>query len=75
MQPETSSTDSDRRTSFIDSLGAFGRQHRAQHWEGTFGDFLATILPGNPGVYTRAIISMAAAAASISSAPKKFWST
>jgi len=45
MQPETSNTDSDRRSTFIESLSAFGRQHRAQHREGTFGDFLTDILP------------------------------
>src|SRR5450631_2506325 len=54
MQPETSNTDSDRRSNFIESLSAFGRQHRAQHWEGTFGDFLANILPANPAAFTRA---------------------
>src|ERR1700722_16823272 len=54
MQPETSSTDSDRRSTFIESLSAFGRQHRAQHWEGTFGDFLTQILPHNPAAFTRA---------------------
>src|SRR3984885_9970909 len=54
MQPETSDTDSDRRSTFIDSLSAFGRQHRAQHWEGTFGDFLHNILPTNPAAFTRA---------------------
>src|ERR1700677_3944870 len=54
MQPETSNTDSERRSTFIDSLSAFGRQHRAQHWEGTFGDFLNDILPANPGAFTRA---------------------
>jgi len=32
MQPET--TDSDRRSTFIESLSAFGRQHRAQHTKG-----------------------------------------
>src|SRR3984885_7451615 len=52
MQPETSSTDSDRRSTFIESLSAFGRQHRAQHWEGTFGDFLTQILPHNPAAFT-----------------------
>src|ERR1700731_2154727 len=54
MQPETSNTDSDRRSTFIESLSAFSRQHRAQHWEGTFGDFLANILPRNPAAFTRA---------------------
>src|SRR6478672_5930264 len=32
---------------FIDTLSSFSRLHRAQRWEGTFGDFLGTILPGN----------------------------
>src|ERR1700677_4561248 len=54
MQPETSNTDSERRSTFIESLSAFGRQHRAQHWEGTFGDFLTQILPHNPAAFTRA---------------------
>jgi serine protein kinase len=54
MQPETSNTDSDRRSTFLESLSAFGRQHRAQHWEGTFGDFLTNILPTNPAAFTRA---------------------
>src|ERR1700678_1336454 len=54
MQPETSNTDSDRRSTFIESLSAFGRQHRAQHWEGTFGDFLHHILQSNPAAFTRA---------------------
>ena len=54
MQPETSNTDSDRRSTFIESLSAFGRQHRAQHWEGTFGDFLHNILPSSPAAFTRA---------------------
>lgn len=54
MQPETNNTDSDRRSIFLESLSAFGRQHRAQHWEGTFGDFLANILPANPAAFTRA---------------------
>src|SRR5207248_1463583 len=32
---------------FIDTLSSFSRLHRAQRWEGTFGEFLANILPGN----------------------------
>src|ERR1700730_3355730 len=54
MQPEASDTDSDRRSIFLESLSAFGRQHRAQHWEGTFGAFLTDIMPGNPANFTRA---------------------
>ena len=47
MQSE-SEQQSARHSAFVESLAAYGRQHRAQAWEGTFGDFLATILPGNP---------------------------
>ncbi len=32
---------------FIDTLSSFSRLHRAQRWEGTFGEFLSAILPGN----------------------------
>src|SRR2546430_13397817 len=32
---------------FIDTLSSFSRLHRAQRWEGTFGEFLANILPGH----------------------------
>ncbi|HZF18002.1 MAG TPA: hypothetical protein VE046_18900 [Steroidobacteraceae bacterium] len=45
MQPTTAGSDPHRQSSFVDSLSAFSRQHRAQHWEGNFGDFLTRILP------------------------------
>ncbi len=45
MQPESNGPGSTRHTSFVESLSAFSRQHRAQHWEGTFGDFLTRVLP------------------------------
>jgi serine protein kinase len=32
---------------FIETLSSFSRLHRAQRWEGTFGDFLSQILPAN----------------------------
>src|SRR2546421_330690 len=32
---------------FIATLSSFSRLHRAQRWEGTFGEFLANILPGH----------------------------
>jgi serine protein kinase len=38
---------------FIDSLSSFSRLHRAQRWEGTFGEFLTNILPGNPAALAR----------------------
>src|SRR5256886_16913020 len=31
---------------FIDTLSSFSRLHRAKRWEGTFGESLANILPG-----------------------------
>jgi serine protein kinase len=53
MQPESSDSTTPRRSSFVESLSAFSRQHRAQHWEGTFGDFLTHILPSNPASLAR----------------------
>src|ERR1700733_10729905 len=38
---------------FIDSLSSFSRLHRAQRWEGTFGEFIANILPANPAALAR----------------------
>src|ERR1700726_478231 len=32
---------------FIDTLSSFSKLHRAQRWEGTFGEFLSNILPGH----------------------------
>ncbi len=34
-----------RQSKFVESLSAFGKQHKAKHWEGTFGDFLNDVLP------------------------------
>jgi serine protein kinase len=53
MQPESSDSTTPRRPSFVESLSAFSRQHRAQHWEGTFGDFLSRILPSSPAALAR----------------------
>jgi serine protein kinase len=49
-------SDSDSRgtsATFIDTLSSFSKLHRAQRWEGTFGEFLANILPANPGALAR----------------------
>ena len=40
-------------TDFIESLSSFSRLHRAQRWEGTFGDFLQHVLPANPSALAR----------------------
>ena len=52
MRPHSSSSDHpdrSRRSDFIDSLSSFSRHHRAQRWEGTFGEFLEQMLPRQPG--------------------------
>lgn len=38
---------------FLDSLNRFSKEHRAQRWEGTLGDFLTHILPARPASFTR----------------------
>ncbi len=48
MTAESTDPVSERRSKFVSSLSAFSRQHRAQHWEGTFGEFLEQILPAAP---------------------------
>ncbi len=53
MPTETSDSGFARRSSFVESLSAFSKQHRAQHWEGTFGDFLTHILPAQPTQFAR----------------------
>jgi len=42
-----------RAEEFLESLSSFSRLHRAQRWEGTFGDFLKTILPTRPAALAR----------------------
>jgi serine protein kinase len=53
MQAESGDSTSSRRSNFVESLSAFSRQHRAQHWEGTFGDFLTRVLPTSPTALAR----------------------
>ena len=38
---------------FLNSLTDFSKQHRAQRWEGTLGDFLTQLLPVNPTALVR----------------------
>jgi serine protein kinase len=38
---------------FLDSLNKFSKEHRAQRWEGTLGDFLTDVLPQRPASYIR----------------------
>ena len=53
MESATAPTEGDRQARFVESLSAFSRQHRAQCWGGTFGDFLTCILPAQPANCTR----------------------
>ncbi len=53
MGSATAHTEADRQARFVESLGAFSREHRAQQWEGTFGDFLTRILPAHPANLAR----------------------
>jgi serine protein kinase len=42
-----------RPEDFLDSLTIFSKQHRAQRWEGTLGEFLTDIVPTNPTAFVR----------------------
>jgi len=53
MPSESVESISARRSSFVESLSAFSRQHRAQFWEGSFGDFLTHIVPASPAAFAR----------------------
>jgi serine protein kinase len=53
MQSDNKSPDAGRQSKFLDSLGAYSRQHRAKHWEGTFGDFINDVLPAQPHALAR----------------------
>jgi serine protein kinase len=45
--------DQDRRSSFVETLSAYSRNHSAKRWEGTFGDFLTQMLPVKPAALAR----------------------
>src|SRR3954462_9910954 len=47
MQSDSPKGSSQRNENFVEALSAYSRFHRAQHWSGTFGEFLRTIVPGN----------------------------
>jgi serine protein kinase len=51
--PISSDEDPKRSGDFIESLSSFSRLHRAQRWEGTFGDFLTQVLPVDPAAMAR----------------------
>src|ERR1700683_1420672 len=54
MRPLAADADSNGTSAdFIDTLSSFSRLHRAQRWEGTFGEFLSGLLPANPVALAR----------------------
>src|ERR1700740_1462927 len=53
MRSLSGDSDSATHSEFIESLSSFSRLHRAQRWEGTFGEFLSTILPPDPAAAAR----------------------
>jgi serine protein kinase len=53
MRLLSAESDATSHEDFLESLSSFSRLHRAQRWEGTFGDFLSNILPSNPVAMAR----------------------
>src|SRR5262245_52909675 len=47
MHSDSPRGSSQRGENFVEALSAYSRFHRAQHWSGTFGEFLRTVVPGN----------------------------
>jgi serine protein kinase len=52
MQASTLTAES-KPDNFLDSLSTYSKQHRAQRWEGNFGEFLSHILPTKPAAFAR----------------------
>ena len=44
-QSQRNGSNSQRGENFVEALSAYSRFHRAQHWSGTFGEFLRTVVP------------------------------
>src|SRR3954453_24150963 len=53
MRSLSGDSDSATHSAFIESLSSYSSLHRAQRWEGTFGEFLSTVLPANPAAMAR----------------------
>src|SRR3954453_13491727 len=53
MRSLSGDSDSATHSAFIESLSSYSSLHRAQRWEGTFGEFLSTIVPANPAAMAR----------------------
>src|SRR6202048_477856 len=53
MMGVSQSNDESKPEDFLESLTAYSRQHRAQRWEGTLGEFLTQVVPANPTALVR----------------------
>ena len=42
-----------QRGTFLEDLTTYATEHHAQHWRGTFAEFLETVLPADPSKLTR----------------------
>src|SRR5580658_10219371 len=42
-----------KRKEFLESLSSFSKLHRSQRWEGTFGEFLTSVVAANPAAAAR----------------------
>ena len=45
--------DAVRRKDFLESLSSFSKLHRSQKWEGTFAEFLTSVVAANPAATAR----------------------
>ena len=50
---ESSPLDAESAQGFVESLGQYSKLHHARRWDGSFADFLTTILPANPAALAR----------------------
>lgn len=52
IEPRGSSSNSSPKK-FLDDLSAFATEHKAQHWRGTFAEFLENVFPESPPRFAR----------------------
>lgn len=48
MKQQENRVSNHRESKFLDALTAFTQEHRARHWEGSFAEFVESVLPQNP---------------------------
>jgi serine protein kinase len=53
MSSHSAKDATEQAASFVDSLSAYSRQHRAKHWSGTFEEFMREVLPTAPRALAR----------------------